>query len=59
MSGEDNILLSSFIRTCSQIISKINICLPLIKKKDRETFKKLKKKTIKIQKFLIQEMKKC
>ena len=57
MSGEDNILLSSFIRTCSQIISRINICLPLIKKKDRKMFNKLKKKTKKIQKFLIQEMK--
>ena len=45
MSGEDNILLSSFIRTCSQIISRINICLPLIKKKDRKMFNKLKKKT--------------
>ena len=57
MSGEDNILLSSFIRTCSQIISRINICLPLIKKKDIKMFNKLKKKTKKIQKFLIQEMK--
>ena len=57
MSGEDKLLLSRFIRTCSQITSKINICLPLIKKKDKKVFKKLRKKTKKIQNFLIKEMK--
>ena len=59
MPEERSFPISSVIRSCSQIISKINICLPLVKKRDKQDFKKLRKKTKKIQKHLIQEMKKC
>ena len=58
MSGENILPLPFAIRSCSLIVSKINICLPLIKKKDKQDFKKLRKKVKKIKSFLIQEMKK-
>jgi hypothetical protein len=60
MYGGDNLPIGRCIRTCSQIIYKVNICLSIVKKKqDREDFKKLRKKTKKIQNFLKKKMIKC